>query len=142
MQLTEHFTLEEFTRSQTATRLHIDNTPNAEQLSNIENTAERLEEFRIFLGKPVIITSGFRCPTLNKAIGSSDKSQHVKGQAVDFHCLGEDIKDTITAIIGSSLGFDQLILEYGSWIHVSFLKPIYKERGQALIIDRDGTRFW
>lgn len=142
MRLTTNFTLEEFTRSQTATRLGIDNTPNEEQLDNIRNTAERLQEFRIFLGKPIIITSGFRCLELNRAIGSSDKSQHVKGQAVDWYCLGESIHDTMAHIVASNLGFDQQILEFNSWIHTSFLKPILRERRQSLIIDKNGTRFY
>lgn len=127
MQLSTHFRLSEFTSSQTATRRGIDNTPPREVVDALKRTALGLEAVRSLLMAPIIITSGYRSPALNKAIGGAKNSQHVKGEAVDFICPGfGSPKEVCEAINRSSLQFDQLIYE-GTWIHISFSEKPKRE---------------
>lgn len=128
MKLSPHFTLEEFTRSATARRLNIDNTPgDREVLAMIELCSRVLEPVRAhFGGKPVRVTSGYRSPALNKAVGSSWRSQHRKGEAVDFEIPGVSNYE-VARWIRDNLEFDQLILENyirgdpnSGWVHVSY----------------------
>jgi len=123
MRLTDHFSLDEFTHSQTATRRGIDNTPDKRILDNLKHTAQEMEKVRVLLGWPIYVSSGYRCPELNKAIGGSDTSQHMSGEAVDFVCPDFGIPLNIANKIASSdIDFDQLIYE-GTWVHISFLAP-------------------
>jgi len=120
--LSKHFSYDEMTRSQTASRNNIDNTPSSEQVNNLIALCDNiLEPVRIHFKKPVTVTSGFRCQELNSKIGSTNRSQHTKGEAADFVVNG---KPTVTEvwkwIIESDLDFDQVIQEFGRWIHVSF----------------------
>jgi len=141
MMLTSHFSLDEFTASQTAARLGIDNTPNAQALANLIRTAGLLEQVRALFGKPIRVSSGFRCDLLNAHVSGSIKSQHITGCAVDFTVQGVSIDDTIAAIIANDLPYDQLIHEFSSWIHISVPSHTTNNpRKQALIIDRNGTR--
>jgi hypothetical protein len=143
MYLSPHFTLAEFTVSQTASRLGIDNAPTPEALVNLKRTALGLEGIRILLGVPIIITSGYRCLELNRAIGSKDTSQHITGEAADFVAPGFGSPSTVMSrIIDSGLEYDQCILEYADkpnsgWVHISFSVA---NRHHALIIDDTGTR--
>lgn len=120
MDLTEHFTLEEFTTSQTAARRGIDNTPPDEMIPRLKLVAEAMEHVRYFLKAPIKISSGFRCLELNRAIGSSDHSAHVAGWAVDFTSpkFGTPY-EICERLIDLRIPFDQLIYE-GSWVHISF----------------------
>lgn len=148
--LSSHFTLAEFTASQTASRLGIDNAPTPEALENLRLVAQGLEGVRILLGVPIFVSSGYRCLDLNRAIGSKDSSQHVKGQAVDFTAPSYGgPRAVMDRIIDSGMEFDQCILEFagpignsgnggGGWIHMSFVRS--GSRHQALVIDKDGTR--
>ena len=125
MNLSKHFTLDEMLKSPTAQRLGIDNTPNAEQLENLRDLVEFvLEPLRIHYGRPIIVTSGFRCAKLNKAVGGSATSQHVKGEAVDIRSVSDrrdDNKELFDMIREMGLPFDQLINEYDyDWVHVSY----------------------
>ena len=122
LQITKHFNLNEFTRSDYAKKYNIDNTPNQEQLFNIKMVAILMETVRNILGsKPLIITSGFRSKELNKAIGGVSNSAHTQGYAVDFCCNHLDIKEAASILETSMLIFDQLILESGrKIIHISF----------------------
>lgn len=119
MKLTEHFTLDEFLVSETAARLGIDNTPTPEVLSNLTRLATVLEDVRARLGKPIIITSGYRSPELNKAVpGSSWKSMHQYGLAADFICPGFGSPLYVCrAIADTNIQYDQLIHEFGNWVH-------------------------
>jgi zinc D-Ala-D-Ala carboxypeptidase len=143
--LSTHFTLEEMIASQTAAREGIDNTPTPEIIEALKYTAQGLEGVRILLGVPILVSSGYRCLALNRAIGSKDTSQHVKGEAVDFTAPGFGGPTTVmTRILESGLDYDQCILEYASkpgrgWVHMSFTR---KPRHQALVIDDTGTRPW
>jgi hypothetical protein len=120
MKLTEHFSLDEFTASQTATRQGIKNTPSAAVVENLRMLAALLEQIRTLLGSHSIhISSGYRSLALNRYIGSNDLSAHVRGYAADFTCpaFGKPI-EVAKEIAESNLKFDQLIYE-GTWIHIS-----------------------
>lgn len=117
MNLTPHFTLEEFTHSQTATREGIDNTPGEEETECLYRIAYTLEIVRSVIAKPILISSGFRCLELNQCVGSSDSSWHTKGLAADFHINGMTPRQVID-IIRDIVGYDQLIDEFEGWVHL------------------------
>lgn len=118
MYLTPHFTLGEFVRSDLATRRSIDNAPPAEVRANLKRVAETLEQVRALIGRPLVITSGYRCLALNKALGSSsDKSAHMLGLAADFVPSHMTPLKACRVIRDSKIEFDQLIYE-GTWVHV------------------------
>ena len=125
MQLSKNFSLRELTRSQTAIRKGIKNEPDQEQLMNlVALTVKILQPCRDKFGS-ISINSGLRVFELNKAIGSSDKSQHCKGQAADFEAYSISNTELATWIKNNRC-FDQLILEYpgkdprDGWVHCSF----------------------
>ena len=120
MKLSEHFTLEELTFSQTAIRKGIDNTPSLEVVAHLTHLAGCLEQVRALLGGPVRITSGYRSPALNAAVGGSKASAHMSGYAADFVCppFGSPLQ-IVKAIAASDIQFDQCIQE-GTWVHISF----------------------
>lgn len=139
MQLSAHFSLDEFTRSQTAARRGLDNTPDAETLERLKETASGMEQVRELLGHPITITSGYRSLKVNSAIGSRPTSAHVKGYAADFICPAfGGVAEICDAIMDSTIRWDQLIKEYDSWVHISFAPEM---RQQTLTIDQGGTRF-
>ena len=120
MKLTEHFSLDELTASETALRKGINNTPPPAVTERLRMLAATLEQVRTLLGNNSIrISSGYRCLELNRAIGSGDLSAHVLGYAVDFTCpkFGTP-KEVAKKIAESPIRFDQLIYE-GTWIHLS-----------------------
>jgi len=127
MNLTKNFSLNELTKSQTAERKGIDNTPSAEHQENLKSLCEMiLQPIRDHFGQVVSISSGYRSPELCVAIGSSTKSQHAKGQASDFEIFGVSNKE-LADWIDENLDYDQLILEYwkesdpnSGWVHCSF----------------------
>src|SRR5437879_2291979 len=90
MQLTEHFSLEEFTLSSTALALGIENKPLPEHLVNLQNLAEKMEAVRALFNKVIEITSAYRNPQVNKAVGGVPNSAHALGHAADFHVHGLD----------------------------------------------------
>lgn len=120
MKLSQHFNLDEFTISQTATRKGIDNTPPPVVIEKLRMLAATLEQVRSLLGNNSIrISSGYRSLALNRAIGSGDLSAHVLGYAVDFTCPGFGTpKKVAKKIAESPIKFDQIIYE-GTWIHLS-----------------------
>lgn len=134
--LTPNFTLEELTLSQTAARRGLDNTPDAVALKNLERLARTLEQVRELLGgKPVNINSGFRAPAVNRAVGGSSKSAHVNGLAVDFTVTHfGSVLETAHAIRGSSIAYDQLIFEFGHWVHLGLASDETLARRQDLSI--------
>ena len=134
MKLSNSFNLIEFTSSETASRRGIDNTPSIAVIENLRLLCENvLQPLRDKYGKSINITSGYRSPKLNKAIGGSSTSQHCYGQAADIQV---DKKDYLKVWeILKTLPFDQIIFEFGTesapdWIHVSFVQG--KNRGQKL----------
>ena len=139
MRLSENFTLEEFTRSQIAERNGIPNIPNEEQLENLKRTAEGLELVRAKLDNlPIYISSGFRCEAVNDILGSKRTSQHIRGEAADIYCnrFGSAV-DVFEVLIQSSIPFDQCILEFNSWVHISFSE---NPRRKYFVIDKEGVR--
>ena len=127
MQLSENFSLNEFTKSDTAVRKGIDNTPNDDHLKSMKALCENvLQKVRSHFGKSVRITSGYRSPELCEAIGSSARSQHAQGEAADFEITGIDNKE-LAKWIRDNVEFDQLILEFytegdpnSGWVHCSY----------------------
>ena len=141
MQLSEHFTLEELTRSEVAERKGLDNTPNASEVSNLVRLAGLLEEVRALLNKPILLNSGFRSKAVNDSVGSRDTSQHRIGCAADIRVPGMTPKQVVEACIEANIGYDQIIEEFGSWTHISVPNTASTApRRQALTIDRQGTR--
>ena len=145
MQLSKHFKLEEFTRSQIAARNNLSNIPGAGEVKNLENVCyEILEPVRAKFSKPIMINSGFRSLEVNRKLGSSDSSQHVKGQAVDFEIAGiHNLK--VAHWVKENCDFDQLILEFyqpdlknAGWVHVS-----YNEKGsnRKQVLTFDGKHY-
>jgi zinc D-Ala-D-Ala carboxypeptidase len=145
MKLTQHFSLSELTRSQTATRKGIDNQPDDEQLANLVALCECvLQPIRDHFGTSVRISSGLRMPELNAAIGGSTTSDHCKGMAADIEVPPIDNLELARWVEGSGLAFRQLILEYydgtpdSGWIHVSY-DPADNKR-QVLTATKQGGK--
>lgn len=139
MYLSTNFTIDEFCASQTAAREDIDNDLPIELLSTAKRTAYGLEMVRTLLGdKPILISSGYRSAALNAAVKGSMGSQHLVAEAVDFTCpaFGTPAQ-VVNAIVKSQLYYDQCILEFNRWVHISFND---RNRKQALIIDKTGAR--
>lgn len=138
MNLSAHFTLDEMTSSQTAERQGIDNTPNEAQLDHLQNLCVKvLEPLREALG-PVLISSGFRCLALNKAIGGVDRpgrvSQHTEGKAADISVKGKTLAEVYNWLLAhKELGWDQIIREFPprGWVHVSL--DALQARGHGLL---------
>lgn len=121
----KYFTMTELTSSATAKRKGIDNTPDAKAKAALSAlVANVLDPLRERYGKPIVVTSGYRCPKLNKAVGGAARSQHTKGEAADIRCVSDsraENKRIFDLIVASGLPFDQLIDEYNyDWVHVSF----------------------
>ena len=145
MQLSKHFKLSEFTKSQIAARNGLKNLPGSGEVKNLENVCyEILEPVRAKFDRPILISSGFRSLEVNRIFGSSDSSQHCKGQAVDFEIAGvPNIK--VAYWLQANCDFDQLILEYyrpdedqSGWVHVS-----YNEKGanRKKVLTFDGKTY-
>lgn len=135
MKKIKYFKLSEFINSATANRLGIDNIPSFEVVDNLNRLADYLDGIREKFGKPILISSGYRCPMLNKAVGGVANSQHLKGLAADLVC--SDI-EKLLSIIRETKGFDQVITEHNKgsksyWIHVSVSPVFGKPRNQVII---------
>jgi len=145
--ISKHISYKEGVYSTTALRRGIENTPNEEQLKNMETLAKEIfEPLRIYVGGPIKINSFFRSADLNKAIGGSTTSQHCKGQAMDIDdTFGKATNAEMYHFIKEHLDFDQMIWEFGNddnpnWVHVSYVSPeknrkkclkAYKENGRT-----------
>ena len=146
MQLSENFSLLELTKSQTAARKDIDNTPSPEHQENLKRLCESiLQRVRDHFGRVVSVSSGYRSAELCTAIGSKITSQHAKGEAADFEIFGISNKE-LADWINENLYYDQLILEYwkesdpnSGWVHCSYSESnnrrqylrAYKENGKT-----------
>lgn len=127
IQLSKHFKLSEFTRSATASAKKIDNTPSLEVVSNLQQLCIHvLEPLREHFNCPITISSGYRCPVLNKAVGGVATSQHMTGEAADIHLPDEATGKRWFVWLMDSVPFHQLIWEKSTpssihhWIHVAF----------------------
>ena len=141
MQLSEHFSLGELTASEIAARKGLENFPTGVELDNLARLAEKLEEVRKVLGKPIMINSAFRSIEVNAAVGGVKSSQHCLGCAADIRVIGMKPDEICRAIIASNIQYDQLIREFDSWTHISIPNmPSDTPRNQTLIIDKAGIR--
>jgi len=145
LQLTKNFSLSELTKSGTALRLNIDNTPSPEVIERLEMLCIKIAQpVREYVRKAVTVNSGYRCPLLNAAIGSSWKSQHVMGQALDIEVWGLD-NYVLACWIRDNLEFDQLILEFytgepqSGWVHISYVS-IAENRNECLTINKGNIK--
>jgi len=137
--LSRHFSLAGLTRSETARRRGIDNRPPPELVPNLRLLARGLDEVRRLLGHRLRISSGYRCPELNAAVGGARTSQHCEGLAADFECPGFGTPlEIVVALQRSPIAFDQCILEFGRWVHVSFSRA---PRRRVLTIYDDGRGY-
>ena len=150
MKLTPNFTLSEMTKSDTALRLDMDNTPNAVQVENLKTLCEKvLQPVRDHFGKGVKVNSGFRHPQVNAAVGGSKTSDHCKGMAADIEIPGIANGDLAQWIV-DNLEFRQVILEFytpgvpdSGWVHVSFnpednkkqVLTAAKQRGKTVYLE-------
>jgi zinc D-Ala-D-Ala carboxypeptidase len=134
MKISKDLTLAEVSKSNTAIKLGIDNDPKGEHLNNMIHTANAIfQPMREHFGKPIFVSSGYRSPELNKAIGGASNSQHCKGEALDIDndAVEYPTNKDIFEYIKNHLDFDQLIWEFdGAWVHVSYNKD--KNRKQVL----------
>jgi zinc D-Ala-D-Ala carboxypeptidase len=127
MNLSANFTLKELTKSDTATRLGLDNTPNEQALENLKTLCEMvLQPVREHYGKSVTVNSAYRSPESNAAVGGSKTSDHCKGMAADIEIVGVANADLAQWIM-DNLEYTQLILEFytpgipdSGWVHVSY----------------------
>lgn len=132
----KYFTIDELIKSDTANAKGINNNPSPEEKQNLISLVENiLDPLREAYGKPIIITSGYRCKQLNKAVGGASTSQHLTGEAADIRSVEDTVsenKKLFDLIQSLKLPFDQLIDEYNlNWVHVSFSK---RNRRQVLKI--------
>ena len=131
----KYFTIEEMTKSSTATAKHIDNTPNQTAIDNLTKLIEIvLDPLREWYGKPIRVNSGYRCKVLNKAVGSKAKnSQHLYGEATDITAGGKAENEKLFNYIKDNLPSDQLINESDfSWVHVSYREGRLRKQVLAL----------
>ena len=142
MQLSPNFSLEELTRSEAAARNGWDNTPNEAEIENLKRLAALLQDVKAAVGgKPVLINSAYRSKQVNDSVGSKDSSQHRIGCAADLRVPGMTPRQVVEACIAAQVPFDQIILEFDAWTHISVPNtPDAAPRGSKLIIDRQGTR--
>lgn len=124
-----NFKMSELIYSETAIKNNINNMPDINSLDNMLNLIYYcLQPVRELLGAPMIITSGYRNPLVNRLVGGVNSSQHTKGQAVDFTVLGITPNQIISIIKTSKIEFDQLINEYDKWVHISYNKGKNRKR--------------
>lgn len=134
----KYFEMEEFTVSQEGARRGWDNTPPSG--GDVENSIKALVEhildpFREEVDRPVVVSSGYRSPKINAAIGGAKNSQHTKGEAADILVPGMSVEDVVHVIRTMGLPFDQLINEFGSWTHVS-----YRPHGRREVLKAKTTK--
>ncbi len=137
--LSRWYSLARLVASETAAARGIDNTPPPEVLGNLRRLARGLDRVRRLLGHPLEISSGYRSPALNAAVGGTAGSQHTQGLAVDFCCPGFGPPLAVArAIARSDIDYDTVLLEYGRWVHLSFAPA---PRRRLLTIYEDGSGY-
>lgn len=140
MNLSANFTLYEMTLSETAVRRGIRNIPSDAHVDALRQLCVQvLQPLRNRLRQPVVITSGYRSPELNTAIKGSYRSQHCKGEAADFYVPGLSVEAVIDTMQSLHLPFDQLINEFGAWVHVSHRVKGF-QRKEVLVARKHGQR--
>ena len=143
--LSKYVSWREGIKSNTASRLGIDNTPNEEQIKAMKHIAKNIfDPVREFVGGPLHVNSFYRSPILNRSVGGSSKSQHCKGEAMDIDCdqYGHGTNAKVFHFIKDNLEYDQLIWEFGNdqnpeWIHVSLTQRRPNRKSTLISEDRD-----
>lgn len=117
-----YFTLQELTKSNTAIAKKLDNTPDEQAIKNLNTLVDNvLDPLRKLYGKPIIVTSGYRSPEVNRSVNGATSSQHALGEAVDISIGSKEENKKLFSLIKDNLPFDQLINEHDySWVHVSY----------------------
>jgi zinc D-Ala-D-Ala carboxypeptidase len=145
MNLSKNLTLDEATKSATALRKGIDNTPTPAIIETMKLTAEKVfQPLRDKVG-PIIVSSFYRCPDLNRAIGGSTSSQHMKGEAIDMSGVNVSNAELFEEALKLEQ-FDQLIWEFGTdknpaWIHISYSKTHNRKQVLVATKSRNGTAY-
>ncbi|MDD0976854.1 D-Ala-D-Ala carboxypeptidase family metallohydrolase [Pseudomonas fontis] len=138
MYLSPHFTLDEMIVSQTASREGIDNTPSPQVVRNLRRLTQTLEQVRSLVGCPIVVSSGYRSLALNRRIGGSSTSAHIKGLAADISAVRFSARELAQRLASSDLVFDQMIYEYDGWVHFGLAE--HGARQQVLTL-RQGTGY-
>ena len=138
MLISPHFTLDEMIVSQFAARDGLDNTPPPEARANLQLLCCALEQVRALFDAPIIVSSGYRSEQVNRVIGGASNSQHIQGLAADFTVIEVSPRETVRRISESAVPFDQLILEFDRWVHLSVTRDT--PRRQVLTI-RNGSGY-
>lgn len=138
MKLSSHFTLDELTHSQAAVRRGLDNDPPPLAVENLRALAGVLEQVRALAGRPIVVSSGYRSPVVNKAVGGSATSAHMLGLAADITCPGMTPRALAILIRDSGIEFDQCINEGNAWCHIGLSQD--KPRRQVLTATFKGGR--
>lgn len=144
MKLTNNFTLEELTKSETALRRNLDNTPTVEVVENLQTLAQKvLQPVRDHFARGVKVNSGYRAPEVNAAVGGSRTSDHCKGMAADIEIPGLPNAE-LAQWIEANLEFTQVILEFytpgipdSGWVHVSY-DPANLKKQSLTAVKREG----
>jgi hypothetical protein len=138
IRLSSYYTLAVLTASDTAAAHGIDNTPPDAVVANLRVLARGLDRVRRLLGHRLVINSGYRCPSLNVAVGGALRSQHTEGFACDLECPAFGTPyEVARAIVTSPIAFDTLILEFGRWVHLSFT-PAPRRRVMTILSNEEG----
>ncbi len=119
MLISPHFTYEEMTVSQVAAREGLDNDPPADARANLQLLCNALEQVRALFGTPIIVSSGYRSPAVNRLIGGAPTSKHLQGLAADFTVFEVSPREVVRRVSESAIAFDQLILEFDRWVHLA-----------------------
>jgi zinc D-Ala-D-Ala carboxypeptidase len=131
--LSPHFSLSELTVSQMAARRGIKNVPDAAQVENLRRLAAVLEQVRAVVNKPITVNSGFRSVQVNGLVGGAPTSEHCDGRAADIICPAYGNPWQLAkAIEAADIAYNQLILEYGAWVHISIPRAGYGAKMQTL----------
>lgn len=136
---TPHFSFREMQASEAAARYGIDNAIPEALRPRMLRTCEALEMVRARFG-PLRVNSGYRSPRLNTLIGGSTTSAHCRALAVDFVPLDPDVTlhEVVSWLVGSKVDFDQVIFEFGSWVHLGLAQEDKRPRREALMVFRPG----
>lgn len=142
VKLGAYFTLEELCVSQTAARRGLSNKPSEEVVKNLGFLViEVLDPLRIAVGKPLVVTSGYRSPEINRLIGGAPTSDHILGRAADVHQPEMRVRDLMRLVLHKNIPFDQMIDEFdGAWLHISFRRD--GNRRQILEATHQGGKTW
>lgn len=132
MKLSEHFTLDELTQSDAAVRLGLSNKAPPDVVANLARLAQLLERVRDAVGRPILVTSAYRSPEVNRAVGGTERSQHMRGLAADIKVPAMTPYEVCQRVMRSGIEYDQLILEFGAWTHISIPEAGQAPRNQEL----------